>query len=121
MSRDRKPWEIPIIYNEDRFVESAKSSRHFSEEEQEERDHRDIDELLSRPDTRDERSYECNDTTPIDYSRGPSNEEFGVDEDEMDSLDETPLDYTRGPASAEEFGVDEDDDLEPLDDDDEDI
>ena len=125
MSRDgRKPWEIPIQYNDDRFADPAKPDIppvHF-DLPREERTAAEIDELLRRPD-RAGREYECKDTTPVNYAKGPHDEEFGVDDHDFDSsADNPPLDYAQGPHDNE-FGVDddeddenEDDDLDPLDD-----
>lgn len=126
MSRSgRKPWETPIEYVEDRFVEpkrvDAPESREISRgasDNGDVRDERDIEEILRRPDRKEEeREYECNDVTPINYKKGPHDEEFGVeDHDFDDGADNPPLDYQQGPHD-EEFGVeDEDEELEPVDD-----
>lgn len=94
MSRSgRKPWEEPIIYNDDRFDDSRGPAEEIRppnghkapEEEPDERDGSEVDELARRSsDDRTEPAYECNDTTPIDYSNGPHEEEFGVEDDEPD-------------------------------------
>src|SRR5215218_5175066 len=114
----------PPQYNDDRWEDPRKAESMAADavnrgpgDNGEERSERDIEELLNRPDEREERVYECNDTTPINYAKGPHDEEFGVDDKEFDGPDRDPMPYHRGPADEEEFGVEEDDDeLEPLDD-----
>jgi hypothetical protein len=124
MSRDgRKPWETPIVYNEDRFVERTKEEspqpfphhlEHGASDNGEVRDASEIEEILRRPDHREEREYECNDTTPINYKKGPHDEEFGVEDHDFDQPDNVPLNYEQGPHD-EEFGVEDDEEFEPLD------
>ena len=130
MGRDgRKPWEIPVVYNEDRWESSTAQSQHDAPppppkfgptDNGDERDADDVEELLRRPDREEEREYECNDTTPVNYGRGPHEEEFGVDEGEFDEgVENPPLNYEQGP-HEEEFGVEdnedsEDDEFEQLD------
>lgn len=124
MSRDgRKPWEIPIQYVEDRFVERTKEESpqpfpHYKEhnDDVDERDETDVEELLRRPDRApDEREYACNDTTPINYTKGPHDEEFGVEETDFDEAAENPpVNYSQGPHD-EEFGVEDDEEFEELD------
>lgn len=119
MSRDgRKPWEVPVQYNEDRFEPPTRPARPAPRYEEsgdfDERDARDVEEILRRPDRpADDREYECNDTTPINYGRGPHDEEFGVDENEFDHADPVQVDYGQGPHD-EEYGVEDDDDFERL-------
>lgn len=111
MSRERKPWEIPISYNDERFVEPSKETGETQEANRvvNELDGDDVDALIRRPDDQSERSYECVDMTPINYGNGPHEEVFGVDESEFDSPDDVPVPYDNGPTD-EEFGVDDDDD-----------
>jgi len=61
----RKPWEIPIQYNEP-----------DEPEEREPLNEQAIEDRISREPREDRRTYECNDTTPLDYSRGPHNSEY---------------------------------------------
>ena len=122
MSRDgRKPWEIPISYNDDRWVEPKRAegvaenpvSRGASDNG-DERDAGDIETILRRPDrVHEDREYECNDVTPINYGKGPHDEELGVDDHDFDEPDTVPVDYDRGP-HEDEFGVDDDDSFEPV-------
>jgi hypothetical protein len=119
----RKPWETPISYNDDRWRE-PKAAEHlaaaaaagkplFPDDDIEARDASDVEELLRRPDRQGDREYECNDTTPIDYAKGPHDEEFGVDEKEFDGgAENPPVDYGSGPHD-DEFGLDDEGDLEP--------
>jgi hypothetical protein len=81
----RKPWETPIQYNEDRFP-----SGDF---EPIELDDRDIEEYLRRPDRRAQKTYECTDTTPIDYTKGPHDHEFGVAESDLLPADTDDTEY----------------------------
>ena len=119
----RKPWQIPISYNDDRFVEEQSDRSHTTTSglsgNGDMRDADEVEELLRRPDSRDEREYECKDTTPVNYAKGPHDEEFGVDENDFDAGIENPrIVYERGP-HEEAFGVDDDeDDSDDTDDDD---
>jgi hypothetical protein len=64
-----------------------------------------VEEILRRED-RPAREYECKDTTPINYNKGPHDDEFGVaDKDELGPPDE-------------EFNLDDEDEnaLEPAED-----
>lgn len=122
MSDRRKPWMVPVQYNDDRFVPPAPTPglnqagppSHGPSDNGEERDERDIEEILRRPDrVAEEREYECTDTTPVNYDKGPHDQEFGVDDHDFDEPDAAPLNYERGP-HEEEFGIDDDEDLEPI-------
>ncbi len=118
MMGERPPWMTPVIYNDDRWASPkdpenlagrTAAGKMFPENEDlDERDGHDVQELLSRPDEREEKHYECTDKTPINYSKGPHDQEFGVDEDEFDKADPDPVNYSRAPHD-DEFGVDEDD------------
>ena len=57
----------------------------------------------------DDGGFESTDTEPVDYDRGPHDEEFGVFGDEFESPDADPIDYGKGPHDYQ-FGVDDDDD-----------
>ena len=121
MPRERKPWEIPIQYNDDRFIEASPvherndpspTSDDFDDEDG--RSARDIDAILNRESTADDwgdREYECKDTTPIDYAKGEHDDEFGVDDREFDATDDVPVPYENQPHD-EEFGVPDDEDYD---------
>jgi hypothetical protein len=69
----RKPWETPIEYDEP-SVDSV--------DDGDEPDYAEPTPRRSRASGRD-RNFVSTDTTPIDYSRGPHDDEFGVaDNDE---------------------------------------
>lgn len=118
----RKPWEVPVQYNDDRWDEDPPASqkgdgfgrRHGSDVDDEvdadadERDGRDIDELLARPDQRNDKEYECTDTTPVDYNKGPHDDEFGVDDSDFDTPDDHPVPYANQPHD-DVFGLDDED------------
>jgi hypothetical protein len=60
MSDARKPWEIPVMYNDDRWTEprraetqAARAVSRTSDEDADERDAADVEELLNRPDDPD--------------------------------------------------------------------
>lgn len=126
MSRDgRKPWETPIQYNDDRWIEpksaeimAANAVSHSATDNGEERDEKDIEAILRRPERVERDDYECNDVTPLNYDAGPHDKEFGVEDHDFDEPDNVPLNYASGP-HEEEFGVEEDEELEPFDDDNE--
>lgn len=107
----RKPWEIPIEYNDPRWDEAspAESSSgqlsHNETDEGDEREERDIEALLKR-ETRNPSGYECNDTTPLNYSKGPHQDEFGVDEKDFEAPDDDPVPYGNG-EHEDEFGFDD--------------
>jgi hypothetical protein len=133
----RKPWEIPVIYNDDRWLEPGPGDRNDSSgnpnpgfrepsddgsDDANGRDVGDVEELLRRPDDPDRHGNKTTDNTPLNYGRGPHDDEFGVDEDE--SPDQVPVNYDSQPHD-DEFGLDDDDELdesklEPADDDDSD-
>lgn len=100
----RKPWEIPVIYNEDRF-DDPPGRVVVPPEEEDDRDVRDVESLINREEHQ-ERTYDCNDTTPLDYTSGPHDKEFGVDEKEFDAPDDAPVPYANG-EHDDEFGFDE--------------
>ncbi len=110
------PWEVPIQYNDDRFVEPSPVHERndpspTSDDFDDARDGRDIDQILNRESTADDwrdREYECNDTTPIDYRKGPHDDEFGVDDKDFDTSDDAPVPYENQPHD-DEFGVPDDD------------
>jgi hypothetical protein len=114
---------VSTSYNDDRWSEprAAESAAHRAvsgqDDDIDERDARDVEELLRRPGEREERDYECHDTTPINYQKGPHDEEFGVDEQEFDAPDMDPVPYDQGPHD-DLFDIDEDE-FEELDDQDE--
>lgn len=129
MSRDgRKPWEIPVEYVDSRWVEPTKRTQPAArdlpsysprDEEPEERTAEDIEELLSRPNrdtTGSDRTYECTDDSPINYSVGPHDREFGC----RDTDDRLPGTFVPGRVEEGDPGnVDYDDEeLEPADHDD---
>jgi hypothetical protein len=120
MSDRRKPWMVPVQYNDDRFMENTPAPgslapQHGPSDNGEERDERDIEEILRRPDrVEEEREYECKDTTPVNYDSGPHDQEFGVEDHDFNEPDAVPVDYNNGP-HEEEFGIDDDEELEPLD------
>lgn len=121
MSSEKKPWMTPIGYNDDRFVEPDRDggSPEFqmprgdgdgrrSGEDEDDRQARDVEDILRRPDrAREEREYECNDTSPVDYRRGPHDEELGVDEKDFGTPDPDPVPYGNG-EHEDELGVDDD-------------
>jgi hypothetical protein len=135
----RKPWEIQVQYNDDRWNEpqqaEVQAARAVSSESTDDADGRDegdvgqsprgfadVEQLLRRTDDPDRHGNKTTDNTPLNYGRGPHDEEFGVDEDE--SPDQEPVHYDSQPHD-DEFGVDDDDELdesklEPADDDDDD-
>jgi hypothetical protein len=111
----RKPWETPIEYKDDRFAEPPSSPHHDPSQilgepaprpgEPDEDDEFGIDDE-DMPET----EFESADTEPMDYSRGPHDDEFGVDENAFESNDREPIDYGNGPHD-DEFGIgDEDED-----------
>lgn len=109
----RKPWEIPITYNDDRFAEPAKGVTHHSsdpEGDEDERDERDVDALLNR-ESKDVAVNKTNDETPLNYNRGPHDEELDVSDSDFESLDEEPINYARG-EHDDEVGLDDDDELD---------
>jgi hypothetical protein len=106
----RKPWEIPIEYRDERFDDPPATSKDRVAEppdEDDARDSRDVEELLSRGEP-EERKYDCNDTTPVDYGKGPHDKEFGVDEKDFDAPDDAPVPYENG-EHDDEYGFDEED------------
>ena len=122
----RKPWETPITYNDDRWEEPkqaenlAAAAASGSDEgvDEDARSANDVEELLHRA-PREGHDYECTDTTPIDYTKGPHDTEFGVDEKDFDpGAENPPVPYDNGPHD-DEFGVDDEseDSLEPADND----
>jgi hypothetical protein len=116
MAEKKRLWDDrPIQYTEDRFVPPPATAPPRGRTEPEAKDRSDVDELFRRPERRgDDRTYQCNDTSPLNYTRGPHDDEFGVDERDGSPPDADAVPYERGPDSEEEFGVD--DDLEDLDD-----
>ncbi len=117
MPDTRKPWEIPIQYTDDRWTPTSKEQSRLADivASEENRHIDDVEEILDRPDSKEERAYDCNDTSPVNYGHGPHDDEFGVDDEDTPDTDLVP--YDRGPENEEEFGVD-DDDFEAADDDD---
>ena len=79
--RPRPSWMQPIQYVDDRFEPSGAVAARRAPEPEDVIDTADVEELLRRPDRAPRTNYECNDTTPVDYSRGPHEEVFGVDDD----------------------------------------
>ena len=85
----RKPWEIPVQYNDDRWPEpsnapdrSAAASPQGRDDDADYHDERDIEELLSRPAREpNDNDYECNDTTPVNYANGPHDRDFEDDDE----------------------------------------
>ena len=112
----RPAWMTPIQYNDDRFGEpDPGDDRGLG------RPPAEYDPLhASRPDEEfgaddapdaEGDGFESRDTEPVDYSLGPHDEEFGVDEGEFESHDREPIDYGSGPHD-DEFGVDDEDEAE---------
>jgi hypothetical protein len=104
----RRPWETPIEYTDDRFEEASPSHvspRPTADDDLDERGPREIEDLLNR-EPRAEKSYECNDSSPLDYTKGPHDEVFGVDESQFDAPDADPVPYDKGP-HYEELGLDD--------------
>lgn len=104
MSEKKRLWDArPPQYNDDRFVDGA----HAATGSDDERSADDVEALIRRPARdHDDRVYECNDTTPVDYTRGPHERAFNL----------TPEAEFDGPVSSGGDG----DDLEPLDPDEDD-
>lgn len=118
--RERPAWMRPVQYNDDRFEARPSAPPGTGGAGREVGDNgevkagSDVEELLRRPDRPTRSDYECNDTTPVDYSKGPHDDELDVsDKDFEASAENPPVKYDQGP-HEEEFGVD--DDFEPLDD-----
>lgn len=82
----RPAWMTPIIYNDDRF-EPPVAAHAATDAPVEERTEDEVEELINRPSrsARDrDRDFQSTDTTPLDYSKGPHDDEFGVeDRDEL--------------------------------------
>jgi hypothetical protein len=108
----RKPWMVPIQYTDERFVEPEGSppatASMADDEDADERDGSEIEERLSRPSRGDARTYDCNDTTPLDYSKGPLDSECGVEDRDDPAPDDVPVPYENGPQDEQEFGIDDD-------------
>jgi hypothetical protein len=101
----RKPWEIPFRYDEPAFDPPAPAARAEPPGVRED----DPFERLADRGERPERVYECHDATPIDYARGPHDDEYDCSLAGGERAgDREPLDYGRGP-HGDEFGVDDDD------------
>lgn len=69
MSKERPAWMTPVIYSNDRFVpppQQPNAGPSRSQEDADTKDGSDVEEILRRPDRRQNREYECNDTTPLD-------------------------------------------------------
>ena len=116
-------------YNDDRWVETGASAAPASpsagdhdpstHDHEDERDARDVDELLNRPDDHEEKVYECTDTTPINYDKGPHDDEFGVDEKDFDDEALNPaVPYENGPHD-DELGLTDEEEYEDADPDEE--
>ena len=102
-----KPWLRPIEYVDDRFTDpSPSSSSPDPGRQSEELDAADVEERINRPARDDDRAYECNDATPLNYGKGPHDEVLGVEDSEFDAPDDAPLDYESGPHD-DEFGDDD--------------
>jgi hypothetical protein len=115
----RKPWETPIEYNDTRWEESppnAIDSPQSGIEGLDERDKDEVEELMSR-EPREEKEYECNDDSPLDYGRGPHDDELDT-EDRFDQPDDIPVPYGNGPHEEVLDDDDEDEDDREIDDDD---
>lgn len=109
----RKPWEIPIQYNDDRFAEPAQGITHHSSstsDDDEVRSERDIESLLNRRSREDVATNRTSDTTPLDYGRGPHDDELDVSDRDFKSVDEEPINYEHGEHDSE-IDVDDDDEL----------
>ena len=101
----RPAWMTPIQYDDDRFGEpepGAPPAEYDPLHAQAD------DDALGVDDDLPEAEFESTDTEPMDYSRGPHDEEFGVDEGRFESNDREPIDYANGPHD-DEFGVADDD------------
>lgn len=83
MSEERKPWMTPVIYNDDRFVErDNEDDRDDAEEE--------AAPYVQRVGRGNRDTVQSTDSDPINYGRGPHDEELGVDEEPefSDALEE---------------------------------
>ena len=125
----RKPWEIPVEYVDSRWEEAGASAAPASppaedydpetHAHEDERDARDVDELLNRPDGREEKVYECTNTTPVDYRKGPHDTEFGVNEKVFNDDALNPaVPYENGPHD-DELGLTDEEEYEDADPDEE--
>lgn len=83
MSEERKPWMTPVIYNDDRF-----SAADTGGDSGDERTAEEVEERINRGGARPSTVNKSTDTEPMDYNRGPHEEEFGVDDDGHDDIDE---------------------------------
>jgi hypothetical protein len=121
MSERKKPsWMTPVIYNDTRFIDES-SPQSGRETEPEERDGRDIESLINRAD-REVAVNKTNDDTPLDYSRGPHDDELDLSDRDFVSPDDEPIDYARGEHDNEidiEDSDEPDDELEDADPDEE--
>ena len=92
MSHDsRPPWLRPIEYVEDRFDDkhpaptgatTPGAGDYDPSDHEDERSARDISEILNRGE-RPERVYECTDTTPLNYDKGPHHGVFDCAPDDQ--------------------------------------
>lgn len=81
MGDKRKPWEIPISYNEDRWEQPIVADAVTDDDDQDERDINEVEAMIRRgPRDRPLDSFKSTDTTPLDYAKGPSDEEYGEEE-----------------------------------------
>jgi hypothetical protein len=99
----RKPWEIPVVYNDDRFQPTSRSGQDERDSDQNERDSDDIEELLNRPSRTEEAGQlkvNSNDNRPIDYRRGPHDEELDLDDSEY-------ISHPGPETQVESFGLDD--------------
>lgn len=80
----RKPWEIPTEYNDDRFDDDP-PARHAPPVDPAEWEPggSDGDGEVFGIDEGDEPRFSSLDDEPMDYSRGPHDREFGVDDDDF--------------------------------------
>jgi hypothetical protein len=107
----RKPWEIPITYNDDRFDDAADAAPAepadvVDADAPGEREAAEVEALLSREERPPHDAYDGIDDVPVDYANGPHQEEFGVDDGQFDTPDDDPVPYENG-AHDDEFGFDD--------------
>jgi hypothetical protein len=109
---------VPCYYNEDRFDDPGKAVDQDAWERttpsEALRSPDEIEELIRRGEDRAERHYECNDTTPINYTNGPHERELDVDD--KDDLQSLRHDFGRvAEFDADDVNDDDDEQLEPAD------
>jgi hypothetical protein len=118
MEKKRPAWMTPVVYNDTRFVDDTNPNGGRASDDTGERSASEVEELLNRG----EREVVPNlttDSAPLDYTKGPHDDELDVPDKDFVSPDDEPLDYTRGEHSDELDIGDDDDYLEDADPDEE--